>query len=251
MASSVARRIGATLSCRRDAAFALAAGALVLAIALAQAAPASAAPGAWHYAATLYVYLPSIGGKTSFPVEAGGGPIDISADKVIDSLKMTFMGSLDAHNGQWGVFTDLVYLDVGNAKTNSRDFTIGNIGLPAGTTSNLDLDLRAWVWTLAGEYRVVSDPAFTLDLLAGARMIDLTERLNWSISGSLGPIAPAGRSGTAEVSQTLRDGVVGGKGRYVFGDRRQWSVPLYLDVGGVTMASGVTAAINAASINAP
>jgi hypothetical protein len=196
----------------------------------------SAAPGSqqnvWQVSASVYVYLPSIGGKTSFPVEAGGGPINVSADKILDSLKMTFMGALDAHNGQWGLFTDLLYFDLGKTKTDSSDFTIGNIGLPAGTTANLDLDLKAWVWTLAGEYRVVSDPAFALDLLAGARMLDLTERLRWSITGSLGPIVPAGRSGTSEVSQTSWDAIVGVKGRYVFGDHRQWSVPLYLDVGG-------------------
>jgi hypothetical protein len=57
-------------------------------------------------------------------------------------------------------------------------------------------------------------------------MIDLTQRLSWGISGSLGPIAPAGRSGTSEVSNTLWDGIVGVNGRFVFGDQRQWSVSL-------------------------
>ena len=214
------------------AVLAVAVGLLLPATGSAQSAAPGSQPGAWQVSASVYAYLPSIGGASSFPVDAGGGPINVSADTIIDSLKMTFMGALDAHNGQWGVFTDVLYFDLGKAKTDSSDFTIGDIGLPAGTTANLDLDLKAWVWTLAGEYRVVSDPAVTLDLLAGARMLDLTERLRWSISGSLGPITPAGRSGKSEVSQTSWDGIIGVKGRYVFGDRRQWSVPLYLDVGG-------------------
>jgi hypothetical protein len=137
-----------------------------------------------------------------------------------------------AHNGQWGAFTDVIYLDVGNAKTGSRDFTIGNIGLPAGTAADLDLDLKAWVWTVAGEYRVASGPGFTVDLLAGARMFDVTQRLRWNISGSLGPIAATSRSGEAEVSQTVWDAIVGVRGQHVFGDRGQWSLPVYLDVGG-------------------
>lgn len=204
---------------------------LVVGAMLVPAAGVAQDSGAWKYSASAYVYLPSVSGKSSFPVDSGGGPIDVSAEQIIDSLKMTFMGTLDAHNGRWGVFTDLIYLDVGKDKTGSREFTIGNIGLPASTTANLGLDLKAWVWTLAGEYRVVSEPALSVDLLGGARMLDLTQRLKWSISGDLGSLTPAGRSGVTEVSQTLWDGIVGVKGRYSFGAGREWSLPFYVDVG--------------------
>ena len=88
------------------------------------------------------------------------------------------------------------------------------------------------VWTLAGEYRLPSpDPAFTVDLLAGARMLDLKQKLGWNISGSLGPIDPAARTGSAEVKDKVWDALIGVKGRYVFGGNRQWAVPFYLDVG--------------------
>jgi hypothetical protein len=46
------------------------------------------------------------------------------------------------------VFTDAIYLDLGNTKSASRDFTIGNVEVPAGTTADLRLDLKGWVWTL-------------------------------------------------------------------------------------------------------
>lgn len=213
------------------AALAVAASLFVPGLAAAQSASSNASPGAWRYSGSVYVFLPTIDAKTSFPPEGGGPPINIDAKTIIENLKMTFMGSLDAHNGRWGVFTDIVYVDLGNAKTASRDFTIGDIGLPAGTTANLDFDLKAWVWTTAGEYRVSSAPALTVDLLGGARMIDLKQRLVWDISGNLGPIAPAGRSGSGEKVERLWDGIVGVKARYAFGDRGQWSMPLYLDVG--------------------
>ena len=51
----------------------------------------------------------TISGNSTFPADAGSG-LDVSADKIVDSLKMTFMGSLDAHNGRWGAFTDLLYV---------------------------------------------------------------------------------------------------------------------------------------------
>ena len=45
---------------------------------------------------------------------------------------MTFMGSIEASNGRWGMFTDAVYMDIGNTKSGYRDFTLGGSALPAG-----------------------------------------------------------------------------------------------------------------------
>jgi hypothetical protein len=84
---------------------------------------------------------------------------------------------------------------------------------------------------VAGEYRVVSDPAWTVDLLAGARLPDVKTTLGFSIDGELGPVALPGRSGSKEVSDSLWDGIVGVKGRCTFTDDRRWFLPFYLDVG--------------------
>jgi hypothetical protein len=231
MCTSPRGHVGAALRRWRNAAAAFAVVALVPATAAAQMRT-EPAPGTWRYAASAYLYLPSVSGSSSFPTAGNGTPINISADQILDHLKMAAMGSFEASNGIWGAFTDLIYLDFGASKTNTREFTIGNIGLPANTTANFDSDLKGVVWTLAGEYRLPSpDPAFTVDLLAGARMLDLRQKLNWTISGSLGPIDPAARSGNAELKDTVWDALVGVKGRYVFGGNRQWAVPFYLDVG--------------------
>ena len=56
---------------------------------------------------------------------------------VIDALKFAFMGSLQARNGQWGLWTDLVYADFGASKQGSRDFSIGGQPLPVGLDANL------------------------------------------------------------------------------------------------------------------
>lgn len=203
---------------------------LLVAAALLPLASQARDAGAWQTAASVYVYLPSVSGRSAFPTD-GGTPIQVGADQILDSLKMTFMGTLDLHNGRWGAFTDVLYIDLGNQKSQSRDFSIGNFGLPAGSTADLGLDLKAWVWTLAGQYRVVSEGGLTMDLIGGARMLDITQRLDWAVSGSLGALPPVGRAGTAEVSQTVWDGIFGVKGRYVFGAQREWSLPYYLDVG--------------------
>ena len=73
---------------------------------------------------SVYGYLPSVGGQSSFPTSGGGPSIDVSADKIVDSLKFTFMGAAEAHNGRWGAYTDFIYLDLGGSKPLSRDFTL-------------------------------------------------------------------------------------------------------------------------------
>ena len=205
------------------------AGVLASPPALAQAAPDTPS-GLWKYGGTLYLYLPSLSGKSSVPAD-GGTPINIDASKVIDSLKFTVMGTLEAHNGRWGGFTDLMYLNLGNTKHQSRDFTIGNIGLPAGTTADLGWDLKGVIWTVGGQYRLVASPGLTLDALGGARLFDIKQKIRWDIVGDIGPITPPGRSGSSETTEKLVDAIVGFNGRLALGDSNRWSLPYYADVG--------------------
>jgi hypothetical protein len=188
-------------------------------------------PGDWRYAVSLYGYLPTLKGTSSAPVDSNGTPIGISADKLLDSLNFTAMGSFDAHNGRWGVFTDLLYLNLGGNKQQSRDFTIGGAEIPVGTAADLDWTFKGTIWTLAGQYRLVADPAITVDALAGVRWFDIRTTTRWSISGNLGPITPAGRTGSHESEVSIFDGIVGVKGRWALGSSGPWSVPFYADVG--------------------
>jgi hypothetical protein len=197
-----------------------------LAMAETQAGPGT---GAWTYDASVYLYAPTIDGTTTFP--AGGSSVNVSVAKILESLNFTFMGAFDVHKGEWGVFNDLMYVNLGGSKVASRDFTIGNIGLPAGTAANLNLDIKAWVWTLAAEYRVWDETDLKVDLLGGTRYFDLAEKLNWTITGNLGPINPGSRSGSAEAGAPLWDAILGIKGHVTLGAGSKWSVPFYLDGG--------------------
>jgi hypothetical protein len=213
------------------AVLALYASLLLSTSAAAQAPQASWGSGNWQYEATVYAYLPSIGGTMTFPVASTSASISVDADAILDALNFTFMGSFDAHNGRWGVFTDVIYLDVSGSKSNTREFSIGSGGLPANTTANLNLKLKGFIWTLAGEYRIASDPAWTVDMLAGARLFAVKPTLGWSINGELGPIGFPVGSGSTEISGNVWDGIIGVEGRYAFGENRAWFMPFYLDVG--------------------
>jgi hypothetical protein len=208
-----------------------ASGALVPAPAAAQSALPPWEAGKWQFSASLNGFVPAIDGKVNYAGDTRSSDIHVSMRGVLSNLKMTFQGSLDVHNGRWGIFNDVVYANIGGVRSQTRDFSLGNIGIPATATTDLNLGVKATVWTVAGEYRVVSDPAWTVDLLAGARLLDLKTTLGFSINGDLGPITLPGRSGTKEVSDSLWDGIVGVKGRYTFTDDRKWFLPFYLDVG--------------------
>jgi len=198
----------------------------------AQSAPASMDGEKWLVTATIYGWVPTIDGRVNFPDDKGSTGIHASMSDVLSNLKMTFQGALDVHNGRWGAFTDIVYVDVGGIKSHTRDFSLGNVGIPASATTDLNLDIKALVWTVAGEYRVVSDPAWTVDLLGGARLLQMKPTLGYSITGDIGPIVlPGGRNGSKQVDESIWDGIVGVKGRYVFGEDRKWFAPFYLDVG--------------------
>ena len=177
----------------------LTAATLVAAPIAAQAQMAPMKTEGWQTNLTLYAWLPGFSGQTSFPADSGGSGINVNADTIIDNLKMVFMGTLDVHNGRWGVFNDLIYMDVGSDKSKTRDFSLGGASLPANLTADLGMDLKAWVWTVAGEYRVMASPNLRWTCWAGVRMLDLTETLNYSLFGNIASTGFNRRAGSLEV----------------------------------------------------
>lgn len=185
----------------------------------------------WEFKAAIYGYFPTMSGTTTFPPSGGSSSASVDIDTILENLEFTFMGQFEARKGVLGVFTDVVYLDLGNSRSGSRGLTIGERELPAGVTADLEFDLKGWLWTLAGTYRAVSRPDYTLDLLAGARMLDLEQALDWQLAGSVGSVPVPDRSAGRKAELTNWDAVVGVKGRASFGEQRRWFVPYYLDVG--------------------
>jgi hypothetical protein len=206
----------------------------LLALAMVGTAPAPAqAQGmsdGWQFEAAIYGWFPAISGSTSFPPNGGGPSIDASMGDVIDALKFTFMGNFGMRNGPWGLWTDLVYADFGASRQGSRDISIGGQPLPIGVDANVVLDIKSWIWTLAGTYRLKDDAEGTMDMLFGMRMLDMSNTLSWSFNGT-GPGFLPPLSGATEVSETNWDGIVGLKGRAYIGAERKWFVPFYVDLG--------------------
>ena len=96
----------------------------------------------WQFSATIYGWFPDIGGNTSF-ASGAGGTIDVDISTILDHLKMTLQGSFEVHKGHWGAFTDLVYLDVGEAGSQTRNLEINGQPIPATVTAAIDFDLKS------------------------------------------------------------------------------------------------------------
>lgn len=203
---------------------------LALAGLVCAAAPAQAADE-WRWDASIYGWVPAIGGTTHFPPLGGGPNIDVSSREVLDALKMTFMGTLGAKKGPYGLWTDLVYSNLGGSKQGMRDFAIGEVQLPVGVTGDLSLNVKSTFWTLAGTYEVAATPQYTGDVVVGARMIDMTQTLDWALNGDIGGLGLPGRTGSTTVKQRNWDAIVGFKGQASLDAERKWFVPYYLDVG--------------------
>ena len=199
---------------------------------IASLAPATArAQGdEWKFQGTVYLYFPNVGGTTTFPGIGGGSSTTVDTSAILDNLKFTFMGSLEAQKGRYGAFTDVVYIDIGASKSQSTALTVGG-ALPVGASADIDYSLKGWLWTLAGSWRALTTPTYKLDVIAGARMLDIDQALDWRFGGNVGPIAPPDRVGNRNTGLTNWDAIVGVRGRAAFGDGGKWFAPYYADLG--------------------
>ena len=185
----------------------------------------------WKFEASIYAFLPTISGTSTFPASGGSRSASVDIGTIVDNLKMTFMGSFEARRGQWGVLADVVYLDVGNTKEQSQALSLGRLGLPADVNAKVSFDLKGWVSTLAGTYRLMADKDYTADVVVGARVLNLQPSLSWNLSGNVASIPVLDRQGSRETDEQNWDLIVGYKGRAAFPPNGKWFVSYYLDVG--------------------
>src|SRR5262252_6543309 len=112
----------------------------------------------WEFQATVYLYFPTFGGTADFPPHDNTDDVSLSIDQILEGLKFVFMGAFEARRGQWGMFTDVVYMDIGATKSGTRTLEFHGVPLPVSASANADFDLKGVLWTLAATRRVVENP---------------------------------------------------------------------------------------------
>ena len=184
----------------------------------------------WNYGVSVYGWFPDMSGTTSFP-DDGGGDFTIPIGDILDNLSFTFQGAFDARKGQWGLFSDVIYMDLSKKNNVISEGTIGGNDLPYDVKAHVGFGMKSWIWTSAVYYRALDTQKKSFDFLGGVRYLDISQSLNWNLSGNVGEIPIPGREGSAKVGATYWDAIIGMRGRVAFGQDNSWFLPYYLDIG--------------------
>ena len=233
------RRIGGMLTRMKLPALSISTTVL-LAFASASAGQSGAGSDDWEFSITPYLWLPSVNATLNFDVPPAGNSPIVNFDNPLSNLKMAGMLTGRAHKGDWGVFYDVVYVNIGDLKSTVHDLNGpgGVISLPLA--ASLDTGIKGTVASLAGTHLMVNSSRWQLDLIGGLRYADVSTSASWSLSGPDGALA---RSGSVSKSINFLDGVVGVLGHMQLGDSGKWYLPVELDFGAgsnnSTTANGV------------
>jgi hypothetical protein len=194
--------------------------------------------GNWHFHLMPYLWLPNLNAsldKTVSGLRGGNGQalgtVTLRAEtdpgSYLKHLKMAAMLIAEARKGSWSLFTDIMYVDFGAEDSRLRTVTGPFGNLTAEISRDAELGLSSTIWTLAGGYTLIHDPAWSLDMFAGARYLDLSGDLSISLAGTQGRFS---RSFEISANKEVWDGIVGVRGEFKLGGG-PWFVPYYLDMG--------------------
>jgi hypothetical protein len=181
----------------------------------------------WTFSVAPYFWAAGIRGDIGV---RGKGPVgvDIPFRDIFDDLRFGGMVVGEAHNGTWGVLTDLIYLKVDVDR--SITGTLG--GIPLQLSGNLQTS--SLTATFMGEYRAVAQPSVSVDLMAGARVWSVDNDLSLGLAAGGSPIAAFSGSET----KTWVDPMIGAKTRVDLSP--SWYLTGWAMIGGFGAASDLS-----------
>jgi len=240
-------------------AIALALGGAVSAANLASAAdvlmPVKAAPApvqplsSWSYTFTPYFWMPSINGSSTVK----GHTADVD-ETFIDLLhreipKQLFglMGSFEARNDRFSIFTDFVYMKLGASGSGARSVTLGPLSATAGASVNLNVEMA--IAELAATYEIARwggvagkpGSGTALDVFGGGRFwwqkadADLTVGTTVNLTRFPGFTVTGNHAVAGSGDITWADPIVGMRVRHQFSPGQE--LVLSGDVGGFGVGS--------------
>lgn len=177
---------------------------------------------------TPYLWAAGLSGDISPFRRAPTVAVDKSFSEIFEDLNFGGFLNVWARSGSFVFSFDTMYVDT------SEDRVIGPlpplpVPIPPGTVINANLDTQEFHASIQGGLRVLNQSAFTLDVLAGARI--------WHISNEL-KISALGVSRSVGESFGWMDPLLGARAFYRLSDTL--SVQAQADVGGFGVGSDIT-----------
>jgi hypothetical protein len=172
--------------------------------------------GSWVVDAALYGWAAGLSGSVATLPPLPAANINLGFSDLLSNLDGAFMGSVYARRDRFVVFGDLMYTKL----SADRDFAT-NVSTTVSLTSS------SLIGTGGIGYRVVADPNYSLDLLAGARLYNVSTDATLRIGGAFS------RSGSTD--ETWVDPMVGAKFSVKLSDN--WSLNSWAFAGGFGVSS--------------
>jgi hypothetical protein len=141
------------------------------------AADLAPADDGWHFAVAPYLWGAGMNGDVGL---FGREPVDIDVPfrDVLSDLDIAAMGVFEAHNGQWGFFGDLMYVDTESKGSIEREVeSVGSLAQLKVTVGT-----QSFVGTAMGEYRLFDGGQATFDIMAGGRVWDVNNDISARLS---------------------------------------------------------------------
>jgi hypothetical protein len=181
----------------------------------------------WVFTVAPYFWMAGLDGDIGIfglqPVE-----VDLSFSDIIQDFKFGGMVVMELHNGEWGVFGDVMYVKTEADESVTRSV----LGVP--TSLSASVETSSFTGTLMGEYRIYSEPVATVDLMAGGRIWDVDNDINIALTAGGAPLAAfSGSDGSTWV-----DPMVGARGRYNIDEN--WFVNGWAMIGGFGASSEIS-----------
>ncbi len=174
----------------------------------------------FRFSITPYVWMAGLSGNVDY---ANGKSVhtQMNANKVLSNLSVGGMADGEVHYGRFGLMGNAVFSKLSHAGSKSylRDDAI-----------TVDSTTDAWmgIYTAAGTYTAYFDPSWYVDVLAGARFLNMNSKIQLNMT--LNPVHyTAGKTLYSQLSST--DAIGGVKGRYRIAESNFY-IPFYVDAGG-------------------
>ena len=204
----------------------------------------------WTYQVTPYLWAPSI--KGSVTTLGRTADVDVSFVDLVEHSSIPkdlfgLMGSFEARNGRFSIFTDFIYMKAGTDVSGSRNFARELVA--AGIAASIGLKFQQAIAEVAGTYEIarwgsgtISNGSWTaLDAVGGARLWWQKATINLDVATTIGlPILPGltfsgNRAVAGSGDVTWADPLVGLRLRHQFTPGQQLVVSG--DVGGFGVGS--------------